>query len=76
MRGWKGEDKCSLCEVSEDTNHVIFRCVVAKFAWCCMREMLHWDRCLDSLDDMHIGWLDSWGANGYNIGLFSFAAMA
>lgn len=43
-RGWKGDGNCSLCGVPEDVNHVFFRCVIAKFAWCCIKEILHWEK--------------------------------
>jgi hypothetical protein len=26
-KNWKGDTKCQLCGVKEDTNHIMFRCV-------------------------------------------------
>lgn len=76
IRGWKGVEKCSLCGVLEDANHVLFKCVIAKFVWCCNKEIMHWDRVSESLDEFYLGWLDKKGANEYHVGLFSFAALA
>ena len=75
-KGWKGKGKCILCGVDESLNHVIFSCVLARFAWICVKEVLSWERIPISLDDFQMNWLDRIRANAYNITLFSFAALA
>lgn len=72
-RNWKGNDNCILCGVLEDANHVLFLCVLARFAWVCMKEILSWKRCPISLDDFHLCWLDIGGDINYHITLLSFA---
>lgn len=31
LRHWKGDNKCWLCGVPEDLNHVLFCCLMARF---------------------------------------------
>lgn len=76
LRKWKEGNKCWLCGKMEDANHVLFQCVMVKFAWSCIREILQWESDSESPDDLHLGWLDNRGANEYHIGLFSFTAFA
>lgn len=64
---------CILCGV-ENIDHILFSCVIAKFARFCVKEVLNWERILTSLDDFQLNWLDRKMANRYNIILFSFAA--
>jgi hypothetical protein len=33
--------RCALCGEMEDTNHIFFTCVLAKFLWSAVRELLH-----------------------------------
>lgn len=65
-----------LCGIEENADHVLFQCVLARFVWHCVKEILIWGRIPGSLDDLHLNWLDKRGANDYHIGLFSFAALA
>jgi len=37
---WKGDQRCGLCRVDEDVDHILFRCVMAQFTWSCLREAL------------------------------------
>lgn len=53
VRNWKGDVNCILCGVVEDARHVLFQCVLAKFAWACCMEAFDWRRGPDSLDDLH-----------------------
>ena len=39
-RGWRGSHLCCLCGRKEDVNHVLFRCSMARFIWCGVREAL------------------------------------
>ena len=60
----------------EDTDHIFFNCVLAKFVWACVKECLMWEKIPVSLDEFHQNWLDTRGANDYYICLSSFAAVA
>lgn len=55
---------------------MFFNCIIAKFVWYYFKEMFHWRRVPNSLDDFHQWWLDMRGANEYNLGLFSFAPLS
>lgn len=40
-RSWRGGDEfCKLCKKIETTNHILFRCPLAIFAWCITKEVL------------------------------------
>lgn len=41
-RKWKGEINCKLCGLEEDTEHILFRCVLARFVWCAIRDVAGW----------------------------------
>lgn len=74
-KNWKGNVNCSLCGVPEDTNHIFFNCVLAKFTWTCTKEFLNWDKIPESLEGFQMHWLDVRGANSYQIVIFNFAAL-
>jgi hypothetical protein len=37
---WKGRDACTVCGASEDADHLLFLCPMAKFAWAFLSEAL------------------------------------
>ena len=39
-RNGPGSDRCALCGAIENTDHIFFRCSLAKFVWCCIRYWL------------------------------------
>lgn len=41
--GWDGSEFCLLCSTIESTNHILFNCPMATFAWCICRDVLNWD---------------------------------
>lgn len=38
-----------LCQRQEDGDRILFKCVLARYVWCCVREILSWDRGPNSL---------------------------
>lgn len=44
-RNGPGSEFCTLCGALEDTNHIIFNCVLTKLIWSCVTEWLQvsWD---------------------------------
>lgn len=48
-RKWKGDEKCCLCGVAEDMNHIFFQCRIAKMVWFCIKEALGWGQIAQKL---------------------------
>ena len=42
-KSWKGDPNCSLCTSPETADHIIFQCVLARFAWVGVSEALGWN---------------------------------
>ncbi|KAG8072286.1 hypothetical protein GUJ93_ZPchr0006g43351 [Zizania palustris] len=40
--GWRGDPRCKLCGANEDMDHIFFRCQMAQFVWCFVRDALGW----------------------------------
>lgn len=55
-RGWKGNRNCVICNKPETTDHILFKCIVAKFTWTCIREALSLDSVPTGMQDM----LETW----------------
>jgi hypothetical protein len=36
----QSDGNCVLCHLEEDAAHIFFNCILAQFAWCCIRELL------------------------------------
>lgn len=49
-KNWEGSDLCIFCNDLEDADHIIFRCPVAKFLWCVIRDALTWNAAPNSFD--------------------------
>jgi hypothetical protein len=75
-RAWKGNTQCCLCGKEEDTDHIYFRCSLAQFAWCCIRDIFGWDSFPTSWEDLQGGWLSQKLKVPYKIGLFVFVGLA
>jgi hypothetical protein len=43
-REWSGPIECKLCGLHESTTRIFFECVMAKFCWCAVREVMDWPR--------------------------------
>jgi hypothetical protein len=41
---WYGPIERKLCGSHETTPHIFFECVMAKFCWCAVREVMNWHR--------------------------------
>jgi hypothetical protein len=39
LKGWAGNVSCVSCGALEDVDHIIFRCPIAVFVWCFLREV-------------------------------------
>jgi hypothetical protein len=42
-KGWDGSENYLLCSNIESTNHILFDCPMATFAWCMCRDVLSWN---------------------------------
>ena len=73
LRGWKGNENCILCGVTEDSNHIFFTCILAKFVWFWIKGYMNWDNIPNSFAELQQSWLER-GASSYQFSLFSFAA--
>jgi hypothetical protein len=75
-RAWKGGSKCCLCGRREDKDHIFFKCSLAQFVWCCVRDVFRLSRSPMSWDDFQGGWLSQSFKMSYRTGLFVFAGLA
>jgi hypothetical protein len=41
-RNWDGSELCNLCGERETADHIFFRCPMAIWAWCWVRDSLEW----------------------------------
>ena len=69
-RNGPGTGICPLCAVPEDSNHIFFACVSARFLWSCFREIVGGSWCHTNFPDLfaelqvspttsrHIRWLE------------------
>lgn len=37
-RGWHGNPLCSVCNLVETVDHILFGCVFSRYIWCCIRD--------------------------------------
>jgi len=74
-RHWRGDERCIVCLVKEDANHILFGCVVAKFVWGCFKEALGWDRMPRNITDFLASWIPL-RCQDYHLKLFQFAIVA
>ncbi|EAZ00423.1 hypothetical protein OsI_22445 [Oryza sativa Indica Group] len=51
---WKGEINCKMCDLEEDTEHILFRCALARFLWCAIREIAGWEMSPISFSDFFL----------------------
>lgn len=51
---WKGEINCKMCGLEEDTEHTLFRCPLARFLWCAIREIAGWEMSPISFSDFFL----------------------
>lgn len=48
---WEGEIECKMCGLIVDTEHILFRCALARFVWCAIREVAGWEGQPTSFED-------------------------
>jgi hypothetical protein len=73
---WRGSERCVLCGRSEDANHLLFECSLAKFVWSFMGEMLGWSGFPGSMEDLVLNWLPGGFKVSYQMMLTCFAGVA
>jgi hypothetical protein len=71
---WKGNKNCRTCNVLETTDHILFQCLLAKFVWASLKEMLGWERMPRGLWDLLDLWLPL-GCKSYNLKFFSVSVV-
>lgn len=69
-RGWKGDIHCSLCGAVEISDHIFFRCPLATYSWCCLRDTFGWYSFPTSTADFMESWLHN--ALGVHKALYLF----
>ena len=74
-RKWSGQVHCKLCAEKEDLNHLLFRCPVAIFVWCWVRDSLGWLRIPSSFEDFQASFLGKPGAKNNCTHIFLFAGV-
>jgi hypothetical protein len=52
-KNWAGPTDCKLCGSFENTEHIFTQCVLAKFGWSVLRDVLEWNYSPANLDDLH-----------------------
>jgi hypothetical protein len=52
-KNWAGPTDCKLCGSFETTEHIFTQCVLAKFGWSVLRDVLEWNCFPANLDDLH-----------------------
>ncbi|CAN6285209.1 unnamed protein product [Urochloa humidicola] len=75
-RGWKGSDKCVLCGQTETTKHIFFECSLAKFTWCCLRDIFELGGFPTSWQDLQGRWFSRKLNLPKHTSLFLFAGVA
>jgi hypothetical protein len=75
-REWRGSIHCCLCGGKETIDHIFFRCPIAQFTWCCVRDSFGWSNFPTSWHDLQGGWLSNKLKIPYKLGLFVFAGVA
>jgi hypothetical protein len=72
---WEGSPNCKFCGEVEDVDHMMFRCAIPRFMWCCYRDALGWDSILNSRGEL-VHKLNLYKEGSHSIWLACFAAGA
>jgi hypothetical protein len=51
-KGWKGSDRCALCQKQETVDHIFFQCSLAYFVWSCLRQVFGRNNIPSSVEEM------------------------
>lgn len=68
---WKGNHKCTICDVPETSDHIFFTCILARFTWTCIKEAMGWDRVPIGLQDFLEKWVKR-GSKNNNLVIYCF----
>lgn len=49
-----GDGLCPLCGTIEETNHILFSCIMAQFLWGCIRDVIGCSWALASFAEFHM----------------------
>jgi hypothetical protein len=69
---WEGSPNCKFCGEVEDVDHMMFRCAIPRFMWCCYRDALGWDSILNSRGEL-VHKLNLYKEGSHSIWLACFA---
>ena len=75
-RKWGGQIHCKLCGEMEDLDHLFFKCPVALFVWCWVRDSLGWSCIPASLGDFQDDFLGGPGDKDNRLTIFLFAGVS
>jgi hypothetical protein len=75
-RDWKGSERCVMCRLNEDIDHLLFTCPLASFVWALASEALGWQGFPRSLEDLMCNWISRKFGVGRQLGLACFASIA
>lgn len=70
-RKWRGDERCCVCGVKEDMDHIFFHCHIARVVWYCIKEVLGWDKSPKSVREVFEERIPL-GGRDYHIKLFMF----
>jgi len=73
---WGGQVHCKLCGEKEVLDHLLFRCPMAVFVWCWVRDSLGWQHIPSSLEDFQSGFLGEPGAKSNRTIIFLFSGVS
>ncbi|RLM55419.1 hypothetical protein C2845_PM10G10820 [Panicum miliaceum] len=51
-RKWDGPKECKLCNLTEDTDHLLFCCPPSTFIWCWVRDSLGWSEIPTTVEEL------------------------
>lgn len=75
-KNWKGKKKCCICMHNETSDHVFFRCYLARFVWGVIKEVFHLKHTPRSLEKFIFTWLSGKGPVSGRLAIFFFSGLA
>lgn len=69
-----GSERCVLCGIIENVDHIFFGFVIAKCVWRCLQEALGWDSAPNNGN--HVAQMVAFGCSDYESKFFLFAIVA
>jgi hypothetical protein len=74
-REWKGDINCVLCGIVKDVDHIMFRCVLSRYVWIKMKEIVGWSHYPRSREDFVHHWMGEGSSKANKLMLFGFVAV-